>query len=256
MQDWIDNGTSGGLSEIIASICEPRFAAVMLEVVNRHLHVDHCSVMRLSSASVSQVFTNHTISKVPGASMAAVAYIDRYFRLDPNLQLVRNASRMRGRVVMRQQTPAQIENRAYRTVCYHECGIVQRVSLLTGGVGASLIALNFYRDRYSGEFSDVELERLAAASLPLAMTAGRHVELLTRMSSSANAWRQRLKVVRHDLSEREGEVAARMLAGDTMRDIGVALGIAHSSVVTYRERAYRRLGVQSLKELRRLFCDS
>ena len=77
------------LSEVVAAICEPRFAAVMLDVVNRHLNVDHFSVTRLSGASAVQVFTNKTVSRGPGASMAAVAYIDRYCRLDPNLRLVR-----------------------------------------------------------------------------------------------------------------------------------------------------------------------
>jgi DNA-binding CsgD family transcriptional regulator len=41
-----------------------------------------------------------------------------------------------------------------------------------------------------------------------------------------------------------------MLAGESLRQIAEVLGVAHSSAVTYRERAYRRLGVQNLKELR------
>ena len=61
------------LSEVVAAICKPRFAAVRLDVVNRHLNVDHFSVMRLSGASAVQVFTNQTVSRGPSASMAAVA---------------------------------------------------------------------------------------------------------------------------------------------------------------------------------------
>ncbi len=72
-------------------------------------------------------------------------------------------------------------------------------------------------------------------------------------ASSTDAWRQRLKVVRHDLSFRELEVAAGMLAGKTLREIAASLGVAHSTAITYRERAYRRLGVQNLKALRQLF---
>ena len=74
-------------------------------MVNRHLNVDHFSVMRLSGASAVQVFTNQTVSRGPGASMAAVAWIDRYCRLDPNLRLVREATQLQGRVVIRQQKP-------------------------------------------------------------------------------------------------------------------------------------------------------
>ena len=49
-------------------------------------------------------------------------------------------------------------------------------------------------------------------------------------------------------------MAAGMLAGKTLREIAASLGVAHSTAITYRERAYRRLGVANLKELRRLFA--
>jgi hypothetical protein len=91
--------------------------------------------MRLSGASAVPVFTNQTVSREPGSSMAAVAYIDRYCRLDPDLRLVREATQLQGRVVIRQQKPAQIEHRAYRVACHDEPGNAHRVSLPTGASG-------------------------------------------------------------------------------------------------------------------------
>jgi DNA-binding CsgD family transcriptional regulator len=87
-------------------------------------------------------------------------------------------------------------------------------------------------------------------ALPLVTIARRHVELLANTAANADVWRLRLKIIRHDLTTRELEVAARMLAGESLREIADGIGVAHSSAVTYRERAYRRLGVQNLKELR------
>ena len=52
------------------------------------------------------------------------------------------------------------------------------------------------------------------------------------------------------LSSREGEVAAHLLTGKTLREAADVLGIAYSSVVTYCQRAYARLGVKNLKEVR------
>lgn len=240
------------LAEPIAAICDPRFATVMLHSVNRLVHVDHCSVMRLAGTSVSQVFTNESLRDDPRLARAAVAYIDRVFRHDPNLKLIAEAARLRGKVAVRSLRPADIRVRAYREV-YLESGIVQRVSLLTGTQGQALATLNLYRTESSREFSDVDMARIESVALPLAAIVRRHVELLVQTASSTDAWRQRLKVVRHDLSFRELEVAAGMLAGKTLRDIATSLGVAHSTAITYRERAYRRLGVQNLKALRQLF---
>jgi LuxR family transcriptional regulator, activator of tox operons len=242
---------SDWLSDAIAAICEPRFATTMLEVVDRNvMHVDHCAVIRLLRASVAQVFTNATIASDTDHATAAIRYIDGYFRHDPNLRLVRDAAKMQGKVMVRDLKASDIEHRAYRVDCYEATGIVHRISLLTGTQGRGLVALNFHRVRESGLYSPDEIARLKAVALPLVTIARRHVELLANTSANADAWRARLKIIRHELTSRELEVAARMLAGESLREIADSLGVAHSSVVTYRERAYRRLGVQNLKELR------
>jgi LuxR family transcriptional regulator, activator of tox operons len=243
--------SSDWLSGAIAAICEPRFAVTMLEVVDRHvMHVDHCAVIRLLRASVAQVFTNATIASDTDHATAAIRYIDGYFRHDPNLRLVRDAAKLQGKVLVRDLKAADIGHRGYRVDCYEATGIVHRVSLLTGTQGRGLVALNFHRVEASGLFSAEEIGRLKAVALPLVTIARRHVELLANTAANAEVWRVRLKVIRHDLTSRELEVAARMLAGESLREIAEGIGVAHSSAVTYRERAYRRLGVQNLKELR------
>jgi LuxR family transcriptional regulator, activator of tox operons len=239
------------LSPAVAAICEPRFATTMLEVVDQHVvHVDHCAVVRLLRASVAQVFTNATIAGDADHATAAIRYIDGYFRHDPNLRLVPDAAKLQGKVLLRDQKATEIRHRGYREDCYEATGIVHRVSLLTGTQGRGLVALNFHRVESSGLFTPEEIARVKAVALPLVTIARRHVELLANTASNADVWRLRLKVIRHDLTSRELEVAARMLAGESLRQIAEVLGVAHSSAVTYRERAYRRLGVQNLKELR------
>jgi len=242
---------SDWLSGAIAAICEPRFAAAMLEVVDRHVvHVDHCAVIRLLRASVAQVFTNATIANDRHHATAALRYIDGYFRHDPNLRLVRDAAKMQGKVLVRDLKASEIKHRGYRVDCYEATGIVHRISLLTGTQAEGLVALNFHRIKSSGLFSQDEIARVKSVALPLVTIARRHVELLANTAANSEVWRLRLKVIRHDLTSRELDVAARMLAGESLREIAENLGVAHSSAVTYRERAYRRLGVQNLKELR------
>jgi DNA-binding CsgD family transcriptional regulator len=219
--------------------------------VDRHItHVDHCAVMRLLQSSVAQVFTNATTAGEADHSLAAIRYIDGYFRRDPNLHLVKDAAKLQGKVLFRDLKASDIKDKGYRVDCYEATGILHRVSMLTGTQGRGLVTLNFYRVVGSGVFSPGDLARLKAVALPLVTIARRHVELLANTSSGADAWRLRLKVIRHDLTSRELEVAARMLAGQSLREIAQEIGVAHSSAITYRERAYRRLGVQNFKELK------
>jgi DNA-binding CsgD family transcriptional regulator len=55
-----------------------------------------------------------------------------------------------------------------------------------------------------------------------------------------------------DLTGRERQTCARAAIGMTAEGAALDLGIATSSILTYRKRAYRRLGVTSAYELARL----
>lgn len=51
------------------------------------------------------------------------------------------------------------------------------------------------------------------------------------------------------MSTRELEVAARVNAGMSARQIAADLGIAETTVITHRNSAYARMGVANLREL-------
>jgi DNA-binding CsgD family transcriptional regulator len=62
-------------------------------------------------------------------------------------------------------------------------------------------------------------------------------------------YRQQLLSLDRGLTSRELDVGARSLAGMTAEGTALELNIKTSSVVTYRKRAYGRLGISSLYEL-------
>lgn len=68
-------------------------------------------------------------------------------------------------------------------------------------------------------------------------------------SLSANHIEDRLFYVCPTLSRREQEVCARAAVGMSVEATAIDLGIAKTSVVTYRKRSYRRLGITSVHEL-------
>jgi DNA-binding CsgD family transcriptional regulator len=98
------------------------------------------------------------------------------------------------------------------------------------------------------------VERLRAVSDLLLSIAGKHVGLAMQKSNLTPALRllpdiQNCILERTVLSRREGEVCARILYGLTSCGIALDLGIGKESVMTYRKRAYQRLGIGSQREL-------
>lgn len=67
-------------------------------------------------------------------------------------------------------------------------------------------------------------------------------------------YRHRLVALDCRLTVRELDVCARSLLGMTAEGTALELGIKQSSVVTYRKRAYARLGISSQSELFRLIA--
>jgi hypothetical protein len=216
--------------------------------------VEKCSLIRITPEVGTQVFGGESLSRNSPASTATIAHIDYYHRFDPNLRLLDQPSRLDGRITLRRHTAAQVENRAYRRACYDEPGIIDRVSFVVRDRRTGLIALNLYRVRGSPEFGIQEIETLASMAPLFTVAGSRHVDLLLNWAFDPAVWRQRLKLVCPELTGRELDVAAGLLAGRTLRETSETLGVAHSTVITYRERAYARLGVNNLKKLRGLFA--
>jgi DNA-binding CsgD family transcriptional regulator len=67
-------------------------------------------------------------------------------------------------------------------------------------------------------------------------------------------YRQQLIALDRGLTGREIDVCARSLSGMTAEGIALELEIKESSVITYRKRAYGRLGISSRHELFRLLA--
>src|SRR5690606_16260279 len=120
--------------------------------------------------------------------------------------------------------------------------------------GAGSVYCNFYRLQDSGRFSAEDLDRLREL-LPLVshLIAAHHRLLPARPAGSAQSVIHSIisrAVPPFDkLTNREREVCARILLGFSSEAIALDLGIAPSSVTTYRKRSYEKLGITGQSEL-------
>lgn len=176
------------------------------------------------------------------------AYSMTYKRLDPIGDLYAAAPR-RGDIAVQRVRPFDIGSAEFRRRFFDEPGIIERISLVERGANGWR-GLNVARHRSDGLFSERELDALAGlARLALPMLP--HVRPSASIAALLTTAQLEERFARRwpTLTRRECQVCARAAIGLSVEATAIELGIAKTSVVTFRQRAYRRLGVTSPFEL-------
>ena len=168
----------------------------------------------------------------------ARGYARGFYKYDPALTALGSLATRSG--FARQITAADIGSRDYRWQCFERPDYSDKLSFGWRGQTHSLM-VSFYRRRANGPAG---LERMSGlAELALAALARRVREdeeiatrpLVTRIED-------RLCFAFPGLTPRERQVCAYTIAGRTAAQTATALGIGAVTVLTYRRRAYERLG--------------
>lgn len=176
------------------------------------------------------------------------AYRLTYKQLDPLEELYPAAPR-RGDMAVQRVRPDDIGSAEFRRRFFDEPGIVERISLIERGA-SGWRGLNVARHRKDGAFSDRELDALAGIArlaLPMLPFAGPASDIGPTLTGAQ--LEERFARRCPALTPRERQVCARAAMGLSVEATALDLGIAKTSVVTFRQRAYRRLGVTSPFEL-------
>jgi DNA-binding CsgD family transcriptional regulator len=245
----------GDMANLLKALTTRRFCAALLRQINAWVRVDHCALVRLTPGAGIQLFGAESAAAfVAKGARAIVCYIDRYHKVDP-IRRALHVAHAGTDVVVRRERAVDVVDTGYRSAYYDGPGIVDRLSVATRDSGGGLVSLQLKRQCASGEFTERERETLAAVAPLLAAACTRHIELLVHAGAGPQAWRARVAAACPAMTSRELDVAASLLAGRTLRESANALGVAYSSVVTYCERAYSRLGVKNLRELRIRFAE-
>lgn len=242
------------LEDVVSSLGTERFCSDLLSYVGNLGTVDHAAVIRFDASEHARVTTSATREslRINGYHVRD-AYERRFFRADPNRAAWGNAPSDSGALVRRLR-PGSIADESYRFHCFDLPALVDRLSLITAHRGM-LYCVNLYRCSHSGPFSDEEVAAVQQCSPLLASLAVKHDELTHRnplphdRTARVADLVRRLAAARKKLTRRELEIAARIIAGMSSSAIALELDIAPSSVVTYRKRAYGKLGISAQNEL-------
>jgi DNA-binding CsgD family transcriptional regulator len=180
-------------------------------------------------------------------------YRERYYKTDPINGVLSKLHTCDPAATLRLRS-RDVPDADYRKSCFEQPAIGERVSIMRR-VNTKWLVLNCARSRVAGAFTsdDIAILKLFGAFvLPL---VARHEQLFEIMGLSRNSTlsievlEDRFGQLLSALTARERQVCARTLMGMTAEAIALDLSIGRASVLTYRQRAYRRLNICSAYQL-------
>lgn len=239
---------AGELAPAVRALGTASFAADLLAALNREIVADHLSLMRFEDRQRPPVIESAVWRGGEHVAQVQRAYLAGLYRHDPNLRFAGP-----GPALLRLHRD-DIASPQYRDTCYLKAGLLERVTVATAE-GGRLVALNLYRREASGAFSREEVRAIERLAPLLGALAAKHVGVLGTLLRSrergdrVRAFDTRLHALDGRLTRRELDVLARILVGMTTEGIALDLRISANTVLTYRKRAYQRLGVSSQSEL-------
>jgi DNA-binding CsgD family transcriptional regulator len=242
-------GPDEALAGLVGAIGSPAFPARFLAAMRAIAGVELCSVfLREPGDTVSLVFAEGQAEMPEFPVRASLEYARNYWRSDHQITRLSRSGR-KAPVVVRNRA-ADIADPAWRAACYERAGVRERLSIFWPGP-PTLVA-NGYRTAIREPFSADDIARLERHAALLMAAVERHHSLGAAHVHSEAGVAQSLLALRCGLSAREAEISAAMILGETQEEIAERKRLSHGSVVTYRRRAYGKLGVGNRRDLQRL----
>jgi len=247
--DWLH-----GITEVCQNIGLAEFDQTLFCFLNENLLIDHFVVFTYSEQAGAEHLFTKSIMPTEEAEGLAKDYVDEYHLRDPHFSHTQDEP---GEAIHPSLNDEYDPD--YRDHFFTQHDLIDKLSI-TRKNDDGYIYCNFYRMGESGKFSTEE-RRQFDSILPLVISLiASHFKILRLQGESnpddAPTARSLVhsvisrKVAPFDkLTKREADVCERILVGFTSTGISLDLGIAESSVNTYRRRAYERLGIATQNEL-------
>lgn len=246
------------VANVVGAVGNDDFPERFLAALQQLAGTDLCSAFLVdSSGNLRCLFACGAHPDIPDfAHAASLKYATQYWRRDLTTRRIIAAAANPDGIHVVRQAASVIRDPEYRRACYEQGGIVERVTIYRTATPQALASA--YRTKRSGPFAIADLDRLRTYAPILIASVAKHDEVrqgAARMGlhPPAEEIAQRLLAGWRSLSIREAEVSAHLLLGRTQQEIAEASGLGVSSVVTYRQRAYRKLGVSRRRDLVRLY---
>jgi len=244
----VGNGlATDALSGLIATIGCDDFGTAGLTQLNRCLTAGWWSVYRLFNDAPPRLHATGSCGVPDGTLRSWEAYRASLYRFDETFDGARE--HLEDHSLGLVHVHASDVPRRQRAAIYLRHGIRERLSVtMNSQEDGALLAVNLYRHESQLAFRDHDFDLVRHLSRPLLACVERHIALTARAAPRRNPLAA--------LTRRELEVCQRLLKGWTHDGIAADLGLSATTVKTYRDRAFERLGIHHRNELFALVLSS
>ena len=237
------NSADGDITSAVLAIGRPDFPNVLIDTLRRQAGVGHCMVFALSRAGAAHCLLD--AGNIPIGGDLGAAYAGQFHESDPNRDALFEGEG--SAPIMLPAFAPRMYGARYRKIFFGDSGIVDKCATAIW-TGDTCFYVNFYRIAAQGCFNTAQRARLRAIAPAIGASVARHFQqTATPDQTLAALFATRAPLAA--LTPREQEVCRRILAGFSSEAISQALGISLHSTLTYRKRAYERLGISSQNEL-------
>ncbi|MCZ6820500.1 MAG: LuxR C-terminal-related transcriptional regulator [Calditrichaeota bacterium] len=203
-------------------------------LIDAILGVDQCMVFMLDTRSYMSCLLSRNFQEENIAAPLAKAYIESGYKSDPNLEILSGLTVGETRTVHLEQL-FDLMSAEYRDQFFSHPGLADKVSIMSFN-GRHHFYVNLYRTEGKRTFSEDGLFNNPAEPHLISSLLVRHYTLNESLRAEGPL---------AFLSDRERQVCRGILAGKKMEAIAADIGVAASTVITYRKRAYEKLGITS-----------
>ncbi|MDN4999985.1 helix-turn-helix transcriptional regulator [Bradyrhizobium sp. GCM10027634] len=236
---------AGDVTPAVLAIGRPDFRDILIDTLRRQAGVGHCMVFALTRAGAASCLLD--AGNIPTGADLGAAYAGQFHESDPNRDALFEGEG--GAPIMLPSFTPRMYSARYRKIFFNDSDIVDKCATAIW-TGDTCFYVNFYRITSQGRFGDAERSRLQTIAPAIGASVARHFQQAATAAPDQNlaklfATRAPLSV----LTPREQEVCRHILLGLSSEAISQALGISLHSILTYRKRAYQRLGISAQNEL-------
>jgi DNA-binding CsgD family transcriptional regulator len=254
MRQWsapstgVSCGPQHALVGIIDELGQPGFPGVLLSQVYPLVPAASFSVYQIGSSREPRMFMSATRGVPDRTRDCWRAYLSGPYRQDRSLT---GESGSKGEGIVLCHMDAGEVPMEHRVRVYEAHGLAERVSAVRREPDGALFALNLYRHLHQHPFTDSQVADFEALAPALVALVRKHVALIPARQDeqTVDYWRRRLGTFEAGLTAREADVCARLLRGMTYEGVAADLRLSLTTVKTYRNRAFDRLGIHFRNEL-------
>lgn len=236
--------------DLVTLMGHPKFESTFLTYLAEWIHAKHFSILRIKDSQPSLLLcgTHNDHHNVP--LRCGQSYVQRFHIYDDLYQDLVSQELKQNQTLMGQVCADEIIFSPYRREIYEQNDLIQRLCGFYLDENNNPILFNLYRHKEQGFYTDDEianfermipaLSKLIQGHLALQIPTDFKIQLLKKQPL---------------LTPQELEVCVLILKGMSYAGIAITMQLKESTIKTYRNRAFDKLGINFKNQLFAMFVQ-